>query len=195
MTAAELAELCDLHVTTVRFHLNALIEVGLVAKETEHNVARGRPRQLYQAQNQLGSGLRITSGYEKLAHVLVAHFARRSDDAPENLAEAAGRQWAIDDLGETSGTGRSAEETALVLTTLFAEMGFDPELESSNVETRIRLHACPFESVARQNPGVVCSLHLGLIRGVLTRLGARQIESTLTPWDTAHTCLAQLEQQ
>lgn len=194
MAASELADLCNLHVTTVRFHLNALIEVGLIAKETEHNVARGRPRQLYRAQNPLGSGVGITSGYEKLAHVLAAHFARHSGD-PENLAEAAGRQWALDDLGETSGAGRSAEETALVLTTLFAEMGFDPELEPSNVETRIRLHACPFESVARQNPGVVCSLHLGLIRGVLTRLGARQIESTLTPWDTAHTCLAQLERQ
>ena len=65
MTAAELADLCDLHVTTVRFHLNALIEVGLIAKETEHNVTRGRPRQLYRAQNALGSGVGATSGYEK----------------------------------------------------------------------------------------------------------------------------------
>ena len=90
---------------------------------------------------------------------------------------------------------RSAEDAAVVVTTLFAEMGFDPELESLTARTRIRLHACPFESVARQNPSVVCSLHLGLIRGVLTRLGARQIKSTLTPWDTVHTCLAQLERQ
>lgn len=195
MTATELADLCGLHVTTVRFHLNVLIEVGLIAKDTEHNVTRGRPRQLYRAQNPLGSGPGITSGYEKLAHVLAAHFARRTDGEPENLAEAAGRQWALDDLGETSGTGRSAEDAAIVVTTLFAEMGFDPELESSNAETRIRLHACPFENVARQSPNVVCSLHLGLIRGVLTRLGAHQIESTLTPWDTPHTCLAQLERQ
>ncbi|WP_075836175.1 MULTISPECIES: helix-turn-helix transcriptional regulator [unclassified Rhodococcus (in: high G+C Gram-positive bacteria)] len=195
MAASELADLCGLHVSTVRFHLNALIEVGLIAKETERNVIRGRPRQLYRAQNPLGSGVGITSGYEKLAHVLAAHFARHADGDPEQLAEAAGRQWALDDLGETSGNGRSTEDAAVVVTTLFAEMGFDPELESSTSDTRIRLHACPFESVARQNPGVVCSLHLGLIRGVLTRLGARQIESTLTPWDTAHTCLAQLEQQ
>ena len=195
MTAAELADLCDLHVTTVRFHLNALIEVGLIAKETEHNVTRGRPRQLYRAQNALGSGVGATSGYEKLAHVLAAHFARQSDGTPENLAEAAGRQWALDELGATSGADRPTEEAALVVTTLFAEMGFDPELETSNTETRIRLHACPFESVARQSPGVVCSLHLGLIRGVLTRLGARQIESSLTPWDTPRTCLAQLERQ
>lgn len=154
-----------------------------------------RPRQLYRAQNPLGSGFGITSGYEKLAHVLAAHFARHADGDPEQLAEAAGRQWALDDLGQTSGNGRSAEDAAVVVTTLFAEMGFDPELESSTSRTRIRLHACPFESVARENPSVVCSLHLGLIRGVLTRLGARQIKSTLTPWDTAHTCLAQLERQ
>ena len=106
MTAAELADLCDLHVTTVRFHLNALIEVGLIAKETEHNVTRGRPRQLYRAQNALGSGVGATSGYEKLAHVLAAHFARQSDGTPENLAEAAGRQWALDELGATSGADR-----------------------------------------------------------------------------------------
>ena len=123
MTAAELADLCDLHVTTVRFHLNALIEVGLIAKETEHNVTRGRPRQLYRAQNALGSGVGATSGYEKLAHVLAAHFARQSDGTPENLAEAAGRQWALDELGATSGADRPTEEAALVVTTLFAEMG------------------------------------------------------------------------
>ena len=196
MTATELADLCGLHVSTVRFHLNALIEVGLIAKETERNVIRGRPRQLYRAQNPLGSGFGITSGYEKLAHVLAAHFARHTDGDPEQLAEAAGRQWALDDLGGNL-RNRSIRRRCGGSSSppCSRRWGSIRNSESLTARTRIRLHACPFESVARQNPSVVCSLHLGLIRGVLTRLGARQIKSTLTPWDTVHTCLAQLERQ
>ena len=111
---------------------------------------------------------------------------------PVGRAEAAGRAWALDDLTGTPGAPRSVEDAASTLTALFAEMGFDPELESEPEEIRIRLHACPFESVARQSPNVVCALHLGLMRGVLARLGAPETDNRLIPWETPQSCVAHL---
>ncbi|CAG7634988.1 helix-turn-helix domain-containing protein [Rhodococcus opacus] len=192
MTVGELAALCELHVTTVRFHLDGLTGAGLVSAEPERHPARGRPRQLYRALAPLGPGRRADSGYERLARVLAAHWAGAEDDDPVGRAEAAGRAWALDDLTDTPGAPRSVEDAASTIATLFAEMGFDPELEASEDEIRIRLHACPFESVARQSPNVVCALHLGLLRGVLTRLGAPETESQLVPWETPQTCVAHL---
>lgn len=190
MAIAELAVLCQLHVTTVRFHLDALTSAGLVSAEPERHPARGRPRRLYRALPPLEPG-HADSGYERLARVLAAHWASSEDD-PVDRAEAAGRAWALDDLTDTPGSPRSIEDAASTLTTLFAEMGFDPELESTPEEIRIRLHACPFESVARQSPNVVCALHLGLMRGVLTRLDAPETDNRLNPWETPQTCVAHL---
>nr|WP_271213744.1 helix-turn-helix domain-containing protein [Rhodococcus wratislaviensis]GLK40975.1 ArsR family transcriptional regulator [Rhodococcus wratislaviensis] len=190
MAIAELAALCQLHVTTVRFHLDALTSAGLVSAEPERHPARGRPRQLYRALAPLAPG-HADSGYQQLARVLAAHWASPADD-PVDRAEAAGRAWALDDLTDTPGSPRSIEDAASTLTTLFAEMGFDPELEASEDEMRIRLHACPFESVARQSPNVVCALHLGLMRGVLDRLGAPETDNRLIPWETPQTCVAHL---
>lgn len=192
MTVGELAALCELHVTTVRFHLDVLTSAGLVSAEPERNPARGRPRQLYRALAPLEPG-HADSGYQQLARVLAAHWASPADD-PMDRAEAAGRAWALDDLTDTPGSGsaRSIDDAASTLTALFAEMGFDPELESTPEEIRIRLHACPFESVARQSPNVVCALHRGLMRGVLDRLGAPETDNRLIPWETPQTCVAHL---
>ena len=192
MAIAELAAMCELHVTTVRFHLDALTSAGFVSAEPERNPARGRPRQLYRALAPLGPG-HADSGYQLLARVLATHWASSEDDDPAGrAAEAAGRAWALEDLTDTRGTPRSIEDAATTITTLFAEMGFDPELQSAPEEMRIRLHACPFESVARQSPNVVCALHLGLLRGVLTRLEAPETDTRLVPWETPQACVAHL---
>ena len=49
LTATALAEHLDLHVTTVRFHLDQLERVGLVARESEHSGRPGRPAAAYRA--------------------------------------------------------------------------------------------------------------------------------------------------
>lgn len=51
------------------------------------------------------------------------------------------------------------------MTGLFAEPGFEPELARKGEQLQIRLHACPFRVVAAEHSEVVCSLHLGLLRG------------------------------
>lgn len=75
---------------------------------------------------------------------------------------------------------------------MFAELGFDPELAGDETDRQIRLRACPFRDAARANPEVVCSVHLGLLRGTLTRLGAPPTTTRLLPFVEPELCLAQL---
>ncbi|NLE78466.1 MAG: helix-turn-helix domain-containing protein [Rhodococcus sp.] len=179
-TAGALAELMSLHVSTVRFHLDALLDAGLVTAEFE-KAPRGRPRRLYRAVTPREDGRR--AGYRMLAEVLAQQWATPGDDPVERALEA-GRQWAPDAATRTL-DGAIADASGL-----FEEMGFEPETETKGKEIRIRLHSCPFESVARKSPEVVCSLHLGLLRGILDRADVPDVDSELTPWDTPHTCVA-----
>lgn len=192
MTISELAAVCNLHVTTVRFHLDALTSAGLVFAEPEPNPVRGRPRQLYQALASIEPDHQADSGYERLARVLASHWTSTGDDDPVKRAEAAGRAWGLQGRTNAPATPRSVEDSAKTATTLFAELGFDPELVSGPEELQIRLNACPFERVARESPNVVCAIHLGLLRGILARLQAPETDVRLIPWETPRTCVAHL---
>jgi len=71
-------------------------------------------------------------------------------------------------------------------------MGFEPELTAEAAGQQIRMHACPFRTVARENPEVVCSVHLGVLRGTLTRLGVAPEAAALEPFVEPELCIAHL---
>lgn len=185
--AQELAAATGLHVTTVRFHLDLLGRAGLVDSHSQPRGTRGRPRTVYSAVNHAEAG-----GYPALTRLLAAHLA----DTPEARAvraEQAGIDWAAELSAETDQPPQvGAGEAARTVTRLFAELGFDPELVGDEADRQIRLHACPFRDAARANPEVVCSVHLGLLRGTLTRLGAPPTTAQLLPFVEPELCLARL---
>ncbi|MFC5928029.1 hypothetical protein D6T64_04865 [Cryobacterium melibiosiphilum] len=73
--------------------------------------------------------------------------------------------------------------------TVLGDLGFAPELQGERV---VALHECPFRAEARANPGVVCSVHLGLMRGVARSLGQNEDEVALHPFVTPTLCLVDL---
>jgi predicted ArsR family transcriptional regulator len=185
--ARELAAATGLHVSTVRFHLDVLRRAGLVNSRSQPRATPGRPRTVFTAVSQVEPG-----GYPTLTRMLAAHLA----DTPEARAaraERAGVAWA-EEL--TAGAHRppkvGAQEAARAVTGIFAELGFDPELAGDETDRQIRLRACPFRAAARANPEVVCSVHLGLLRGTLTRLGAPPTTARLVPFVEPELCLARL---
>ena len=48
LAVADIAERVGLHVNTVRGHLELLVHLGVVSRETERRGGRGRPRVLYE---------------------------------------------------------------------------------------------------------------------------------------------------
>jgi len=158
LDARELAAETGLHVTTVRFHLSALIEAGLVTERAERSGGRGRPRTVYSAS---WSAEPEHGPYQELAELLARHFA----DTPAQRArraEQAGEEWARRRLNPSA-----AGDARSVVTAMFAEMGFDPE---PTEDGHVLLHGCPFRASAREHPEVVCGAHRGLLRSALERL-------------------------
>lgn len=192
LDARELAAACGLHVSTVRFHLGVLSEAGLVQSHSESPRTRGRPRLLYAPASVGDTEAPEQIGYQLLATVLAAHWAETPAERSRR-AERAG--WAVareQGFAPRSSPSLTAEESVAQVSGLFAELGFEPELVREGQDLQIRLHACPFRAVASKHPEVVCSMHLGLLRGALVELGAPATASSLRPFVEPHLCVAHI---
>jgi predicted ArsR family transcriptional regulator len=75
---------------------------------------------------------------------------------------------------------------------VLGEIGFAPEAVTTKSERRVLLHHCPFHEVARAHPEVPCSIHLGLMRGLLGELGAPVTVARLEPFAEPGLCVTHL---
>lgn len=56
----------------------------------------------------------------------------------------------------------------------------------------IRLHDCPFRDMAKRQGEIVCSVHLGLMRGITEELGEKVKVEALHPFVEPSLCVAEL---
>ena len=103
-------------------------------------------------------------------------------------AVAAGERFGAE-LVESWRAGETAATLERVVRML-DDIGFQPELTADR--TAIRLHHCPFHELARDQPDIVCGIHLGLIRGALLQLGAPPEATRLVPFVTPRLCVVEL---
>lgn len=185
LDADELAERVGLHRNTVRAHLAVLERAGLVEREVEREGRPGRPRVRYRAAPE------PESGYLLLSRVLAEHLARSRARVAERMVEA-GRAWGRSEVGPGGGDGSLEQATARVIG-LLGDLGFEPEPRPLRRGTEILLHACPFREVAEEHPEIVCSVHLGLLRGALEALGARAAVD-LRPFVGPELCVARVRE-
>jgi predicted ArsR family transcriptional regulator len=170
-----------LHENTARFHLDALVESGLVRRDAEPRNQPGRPRVLYRAQPVASEQL-----YHQLAAALVRHFAGPLEDRGRR-AEAAGEAWWAELLAELP----AAPVDALPrLVGSLGRLGYQPELLPEPTPS-IVVRPCPYTELAAEHPDVVCRMHLGLMRGLLDDTGPWMVEA-LEPYATADTCIVRL---
>lgn len=188
--ARELARRVDLHVNTVRVHLSALADAGLVSSETLPPSGRGRPRVAFRATAAAGDegGRR----YRLLAEILTVLAARFGPEASEQLEEI-GEAWGHFLVESPAPFAQLSDEQAVGrLVGFLAEVGFQPELEQQPRGRRILMRPCPFLELARSHPEVICPIHLGLMRGALAELGARTRATKLEPFVQPDLCVARL---
>jgi len=205
-----------LHVTTARFHLEHLESVGLVERQVARAGRRGRPQVLFSAvaaplpaesaQQQLTRALAAVIGEdpdggrarsERAGERWSAHYAAAADAmvahiAPSN-ADASDASDASDDFfapAASPAVQAPAADLVPPLLRVLTEIGFEPELRAD--EAAIALTACPFRAEARANPDVVCSVHLGLMRGLARSLGHDGAGIRLEPFVQPQLCLVHL---
>jgi len=190
-TADELAGDLDLHVTTVRFHLDQLVAAGLVEAEFTRAFGVGRPRKVYRVGPQ-ASGLGDDHAMALLSELLTASFGL------EGTPRDAGESWSrrhVPATGEPPATTRGAWLGKLGrLLDVLEEWGYSPELSSDagGRTSRLDLRHCPFRELAREHEDVVCGIHRGLLRGVMQQLGEPDVHVALEPFVEPDLCRAHL---
>lgn len=196
-SAAELADLLDLHVTTVRFHLDQLVSVGLLQTSDRRGDGAGRPRKMYAVtQSRVEPSTSSTDSYLALAGILADSFG--TDPEHPQTPEEAGMQWAHEnvpasssDPAQTPGQwlGRIGE-----LVDALEDWGYTPNVATREGGRRVEvtLVDCPFLALASTHPDVVCGIHRGLMRGTLDQLGEDDVDISLEPLVGPATCLAHI---
>jgi predicted ArsR family transcriptional regulator len=190
MAVQDVARSSGLHPNTARFHLDGLVDAGLAEREAEDRSLPGRPRMLYRATaSDVSTGRR---SYRLLAEMLTSLVADALAE-PDRVAVAAGEAWGRYLADRPAPSRRiDAEEGLSRLSAVLAEVGFAPGEPADATDPVIPLRHCPFREVAEQHRDVVCSLHLGLMRGVLAEVRAPLLANRLEPFVEPSLCLAHL---
>lgn len=178
VATAALATALGLHENTVRGHLEGLLADGYLTRERTGPLGRGRPAWAWAA----ATPAEPRSAYAGLATAL-AHTLATSAADPIAAARTAGLAWGAEIAAERDRPG-SARETVVEA---MGDHGFEP----ADLGDRIVLRQCPLLEAATAHPQIVCSVHQGLVDGILRTKGERG-HSTLRPFTAPGECTLHL---
>ena len=192
-TVSSLAMRTGQHENTIREHLDALVLDDLLTKYQGAEHTRGRPAWFYRLadksdQSEIGE-------YTGLASALAAAIARSSAH-PVMDAIDAGMAWAPELVRNSRlNINSTAKKNGIVnrrnVVAVLNHLGFAPK--QNDDFTRIKLTQCPLLDAARQNPAIICNVHLGIIRGALGEFGATNTDKVeLMPFSRVGACLLKL---
>lgn len=192
LSASELGEALELHVTTVRFHLDQLVAAGLVSSSFDRRPVAGRPRKLYRTAPGSFSAARAESSYRLLAGLL-------AEVHTDGLTPGeAGVRWARREVpanpdGPAASAGRFLGRVGEMVDRL-RPWGYRPDVSSSDGgrTVAVTISGCPFIELAQQYPALVCGIHRGVIAGAMSQLGEDQVDTSLEPFVVPDVCIAHL---
>lgn len=176
----------DLPRHTVKFHLDKLVDEGLLDAEFRRLTGRqgpgaGRPSKLYRRSQREMAVTLPEREYELVAEILAAAIedaaaggtpvldavARAADDAGRRLGARAAAN------GSTTAASSSLESVSAAL----AAHGFEPRAEGDDVV----LANCPFHALSRSHTQLVCHMNHGLISAMADELGHDDVDVKLEP--------------
>jgi len=170
LSTSDVAESLDLHLNTVRPHLERMREVGLLDVRPDTRGAVGRPQKLYSlASDSPGLGLEPPV-YPLLSRMLLQVAVDSGADGDTVLE--AGRHAGASLAHRPLAAGSCADAAVGML----EDLGFDPAVVSENDSTTVAFGHCPFAELAEAQPQVVCALHRGILEGFVDEVGSATVE-------------------
>ena len=166
----EAAAAVDLAPHTANFHLDRLVEAGLLDAEFRRLTGRtgpgaGRPSKLYRRADREWAVSLPERRYDLVGAILASGIERaRTERGPAGGGDRRGRRGAA---GRAIGDGRGARATSTRFTEVLAGQGYEPRLEDDTV----LLANCPFDALARTHTALVCGLNRSFVQGVADGLG------------------------
>jgi predicted ArsR family transcriptional regulator len=175
----EAAEGAEVPLHTARFHLERLVEEGLLETEFRRLTGRsgpgaGRPSKLYRRASAEVSVSLPPRSYDLVGSVLAGAVARSLAGAPLDAALTAEARRRGQQAGSSyDGPGDDLARTAGLL----HREGFEPDVDGG----AITLRNCPFDALAQEQPAVVCGVNLAYLCGALDGLGCAGLDARLDP--------------
>jgi predicted ArsR family transcriptional regulator len=170
----EAAEGAGIQRTLAAFHLDKLVDAGLLETESRRLSGRsgpgaGRPAKLYRrsgAEHQVSVPAR---DYRIAADLLaeVAEVARLDTE----LQTAARRE------GRAARAAAGSVEGLAATTALLAARGYEPRLDADRGV--LRMANCPFHVLSERHPALVCGMNLALMEGLME--GAEGLRACMDP--------------
>ena len=178
VSRSEAAEAAGIQRTLAAFHLDRLVETGLLDATFRRPAGRagpgaGRPAKLYRR----GAGeyqVSVPPRSDRKAAELLAEVVEVTGAEPELQRVARNR-------GATAGRAArrlapAASDGDLVAGTLTAQ-GYQPYRDGADV----RLRNCPFGIRAHRHPPLICGMNLALVEGLLDGAAVTSLEARLDP--------------
>lgn len=181
------------------FHLDRMVEAGLLTATYARPAGRGGPGAGRSAKHYVPSDLQLEISlperhYDLAGSLLVdaimqANDGETAEEASLRVARERGRN-----LGrlvrDTRGLPpRGGDRDLAVAESVLAEEGYEPYRASPEV---VALRNCPFHSLATQSPELICSMNRSFLDGLVRGLGNRSAQAVLecTPGDCCVTLRA-----
>jgi predicted ArsR family transcriptional regulator len=170
----EAADALDLPLHSVKFHLDRLVEAGLLDTEFRRLGERtgpgaGRPSKLYRrADDEVAVSL-PDRRYDLVGHILASAVERAAGGTPMATA--------LDEAAAETGRAAAVPGDLETFTGVLADHGFEPRVEGDTV----LLANCPFDTLARTHTALVCGLNRAFVQGVADGVGCAGVTACLEP--------------
>ena len=185
----ELARILGIHPTTVRAHLERLLEAGVLEQEPGTPTGRGRPSKRYRLRQPLLAGdpeVRLFVG--SLVSLLHDAYGEQATATAETEGARRGQQ-----LGRPF-RHPSLEQAVREVVKTLNRLSFDPSPPNRRNDTvGVDIHHCPFNvDPYDANGAIVCAFHQGLVRGLAEATSGQEVEVRLLPFVAPDLCRVEL---
>lgn len=180
------AEGCGLPRHTAKFHLDRLVDEGLLDTEFRRLSGRrgpgaGRPTKLYR-RSARELAVTLPERHYDLAGQILAEAVEDAARAGAPILEAVQRAAAA--AGHRLGAAAKARDPGPADTSaleeavaVLSEQGYEPRVQGDTV----LLANCPFHALARDHTALVCGANLDLVAALLGEIGHPEVEARLDP--------------
>jgi predicted ArsR family transcriptional regulator len=165
------------------YHLDKLVELGLLTASYQRPAGRGGPGAGRPAKVYARSGREFAVSVPPREYELAARLLASAVDGDAGGSGRAALRGVARRYGADAGRrGRPAEAghpgARRALQALLRQHGFEPW---QGEDGAVYLRNCPFHQLAAQHPGLVCGMNLELIGGMVDGLEASGMQPRLAP--------------
>jgi predicted ArsR family transcriptional regulator len=166
----EAAEGAGIQRTLAAFHLDKLVDAGLLATESRRLTGRsgpgaGRPAKLYRR-----------ADAERQFSVPPRDY-RTAADLLAEVAETARLDTELQAAARREGRAAGPVDDLAAATTVLAARGYEPRLDPDGEV--LRMANCPFHVLSERHPALVCGMNLALLEGLMD--GADGLRAHMDP--------------